>query len=62
MRRERCGGRAIASRPPRGGGPQIAEMDLNSVIASPLGAVVVDVRIRLMPWLRHTETEFRRLR
>jgi hypothetical protein len=37
-------------------------MDLNSVIASPLGAVVVDVRIRLMPWLRHTETEFRRLR
>jgi hypothetical protein len=46
---------------PRGGGPQIAEMNLNPVIASPLGAVAVDVRIRLMPWRRHTETEFRRL-
>ena len=42
--------------------PQLAEMDLNPVIASPLGAVAVDVRIRLMPWRRHAETEVRRLR
>ncbi|MGA8417764.1 MAG: GNAT family N-acetyltransferase [Candidatus Dormiibacterota bacterium] len=42
--------------------PQLAEMDLNPVIASPLGAMAVDVRIRLMPWRRHAETEVRRLR
>ncbi len=42
--------------------PQIAEMDLNPLIASPDGAVAVDVRIRLMPWRRHAETEIRRLR
>ncbi len=42
--------------------PQLAEMDLNPVIASPNGAVAVDVRIRLAPWRRHAETEVRRLR
>ena len=42
--------------------PQLAEMDLNPVIASPRGAVAVDVRIRLMPWRRHAESEVRRLR
>ena len=42
--------------------PQVAEMDLNPVIASPRGAVAVDVRIRLIPWRRHAETEVRRLR
>jgi acetyl coenzyme A synthetase (ADP forming)-like protein len=42
--------------------PQVAEMDLNPLIASPGGAVAVDVRIRLAPWRRHAETEVRRLR
>ncbi len=42
--------------------PQLAEMDLNPLIATPRGAVVVDVRIRLVPWARHAETEVRRLR
>ncbi len=42
--------------------PQLAEMDLNPVLASPDGAVAVDVRVRLMPWRRHAETEVRRLR
>jgi acetyl coenzyme A synthetase (ADP forming)-like protein len=42
--------------------PQVAEMDLNPLIASPGGAVVVDVRIRLAPWRQHAETEVRRLR
>jgi len=42
--------------------PQLVEMDLNPVIASQHGAVAVDVRIRLMPWRRHAETEVRRLR
>ena len=42
--------------------PQLSEMDLNPLIASPSGAVAVDVRIRLAPWRRHAETEVRRLR
>ncbi len=42
--------------------PQLAEMDLNPLIASPNGAVAVDVRIRLAPWRQHAETEVRRLR
>jgi hypothetical protein len=37
-------------------------MDLNPLIASPSGAVAVDVRIRLAPWRQHAETEVRRLR
>ncbi len=42
--------------------PQLAEMDLNPLIATPQGAFAVDVRIRLMPWRRHAESEVRRLR
>ena len=42
--------------------PQLSEMDLNPLIASPRGAVAVDVRIRLAPWRHHAETEVRRLR
>jgi acyl-CoA synthetase (NDP forming) len=42
--------------------PQLAEMDLNPLIATPTDAVVVDARIRVVPWRRHGETEVRRLR
>ncbi|HEY6471133.1 MAG TPA: GNAT family N-acetyltransferase [Candidatus Dormibacteraeota bacterium] len=42
--------------------PQLAEMDLNPLIATPTGAVAVDARVRIVPWHRHTETEVRRLR
>lgn len=42
--------------------PQLAEMDLNPFIATPLGAVAVDARVRLVPWRRHSETQVRRLR
>jgi hypothetical protein len=44
------------------GVPQVAEMDLNPTIASPRGAVAVDVRIRLAPWRRRAEQDVRRLR
>lgn len=42
--------------------PQVAEMDLNPLIASPAGAVAIDVRIRLTPWRRQAEQDVRRLR
>jgi acyl-CoA synthetase (NDP forming) len=42
--------------------PQLSEMDLNPLIATPSGAVAVDVRIRLAPWRHRAETEVRRLR
>jgi acetyl coenzyme A synthetase (ADP forming)-like protein len=42
--------------------PQVAEMDINPLIATPAGAFAVDARIRLMPWRRHVEAEVRRLR
>jgi acetyl coenzyme A synthetase (ADP forming)-like protein len=42
--------------------PQLAEMDLNPLIATPRGASAVDARIRLGPWRRHAESEVRRLR
>ena len=42
--------------------PQLAEMDLNPLMATPTGAVAVDARLRVMPWHRHSETEVRRLR
>ena len=42
--------------------PQLAEMDLNPLIATPRGVFAVDVRIRLGPWRRHAESEVRRLR
>src|SRR5207237_234751 len=31
--------------------PEIAELDLNPVIASPAGAVAVDAKVRLAPWM-----------
>ena len=42
--------------------PQLAEMDLNPIIATPNGCVAVDARMRLVPWHQHAETEVRRLR
>jgi acetyl coenzyme A synthetase (ADP forming)-like protein len=42
--------------------PQLAEMDLNPLIATPTGAVVVDARMRVVPWHPHSETDVRRLR
>ena len=42
--------------------PQLAEMDLNPIIATPKGCVAVDARMRLVPWHQHAETEVRRLR
>jgi acyl-CoA synthetase (NDP forming) len=42
--------------------PQVAEMDVNPLIATPAGAFAVDARIRLMPWRRHVEAQVRRLR
>ena len=42
--------------------PQLAEMDLNPLMATPRGALVVDSRIRVVPWRRHAEREVRRLR
>ena len=42
--------------------PQLAEMDLNPLIATPKGCVAVDARIRIVPWHQHAETEVRRLR
>jgi acetyl coenzyme A synthetase (ADP forming)-like protein len=42
--------------------PQLAEMDLNPLIATPTGAIVVDARMRVVPWHSHSETEVRRLR
>jgi hypothetical protein len=41
--------------------PQVAELDLNPVIAVPDGAHVVDVRIRLLP-AEPTHPYLRRLR
>jgi ATP-grasp domain len=42
--------------------PQLAEMDVNPLIATPTGTVAVDVHVRLTPWRRHAENEVRRLR
>ncbi|MDQ1498079.1 MAG: hypothetical protein QOI86_1419 [Actinomycetota bacterium] len=42
--------------------PEIAEMDLNPVIAGPTGVVAVDWRIRVTPAERHPERDLRRLR
>lgn len=42
--------------------PQIAEMDLNPVIASPSGAVVVDARVRVAPWRDRPWLSVRHLR
>jgi acetyl coenzyme A synthetase (ADP forming)-like protein len=42
--------------------PQLAEMDLNPVIVSPHGAVVVDAKARLAPWTPRPELTVRHLR
>ena len=42
--------------------PQIAELDLNPVIASPTGCTVVDARIRVVPYRARPEETVRRLR
>lgn len=42
--------------------PQLAELDLNPLMATPLGAIAVDARIRIVPWRHHGEQEVRRLR
>ena len=42
--------------------PEVAEMDLNPVIAGPGGVVAVDWRIRIVPAERHPERDLRRLR
>jgi acyl-CoA synthetase (NDP forming)/GNAT superfamily N-acetyltransferase len=42
--------------------PEVVEMDLQPVVASPAGAVAVDVRIRLAPYAPDPEYVLRRLR
>ena len=42
--------------------PEIAELDLNPVIVSPNGAVAVDAKVRLAPWVPRPELALRRLR
>ena len=42
--------------------PEIVEMDLNPVVASPSGAVAVDIRVRLAPYVPNPEYVLRRLR
>ena len=42
--------------------PQLTEMDLNPLMATPNGVVAVDARIRLIPWRHQGATEVRRLR
>jgi acetyl coenzyme A synthetase (ADP forming)-like protein len=42
--------------------PEIAELDLNPVIVSPSGAVAVDAKVRLAPWVPQPELALRRLR
>jgi hypothetical protein len=42
--------------------PQILEIDLNPIIATPDGLSVVDLRVRVMPYVPHPELSVRRLR
>lgn len=42
--------------------PEIVEVDLNPIIATPTGLHVVDVRVRAMPYVPHPELSVRRLR
>ncbi len=42
--------------------PEILEIDLNPIIATPSGLNVVDLRIRVMPYVAHPERSVRRLR
>ena len=42
--------------------PEVAEMDLNPVVASPTGVVAVDVKIRVAPALDRVPADLRRMR
>jgi acyl-CoA synthetase (NDP forming) len=42
--------------------PEIVEIDLNPVIATPSGLHVVDIRVRAVPYVPHPELSVRRLR
>jgi len=42
--------------------PQLTELDLNPLMATPQGALAVDARIRIVPWRSQTEQRVRRLR
>jgi acetyl coenzyme A synthetase (ADP forming)-like protein len=42
--------------------PEVAEIDLNPVLVSPAGALVVDAKVRVAPYERHPELAVRRLR
>ncbi len=42
--------------------PEILEIDLNPIIATPTGLHVVDLRVRAMPYVSHPELSVRRLR
>lgn len=42
--------------------PEIVEIDLNPIIATPTGLHVVDLRVRAVPYLSHPELSVRRLR
>jgi hypothetical protein len=42
--------------------PEIVEIDLNPVIATPEGLHVVDLRVRVAPNVTHPELSVRRLR
>jgi acetyl coenzyme A synthetase (ADP forming)-like protein len=42
--------------------PEIVEIDLNPIIATPHGLHVVDLRIRVVPYVSHPELSVRRLR
>ena len=42
--------------------PEIVEIDLNPIIATPDGLHVVDLRIRAVPYLPHPERSVRRMR
>lgn len=42
--------------------PEIVEIDLNPIIATTTGLHVVDLRIRVVPYVSHPELSVRRLR
>jgi hypothetical protein len=42
--------------------PEIVEIDLNPIIATPSGLHVVDLRVRAVPNVSHPELSVRRLR
>jgi acyl-CoA synthetase (NDP forming) len=42
--------------------PEVAELELDPVVVSPEGAVAVDVKVRLEPYVARPELALRRLR